>query len=121
MPNHDRSDSAEVHFDRASLHETEGPWQLALEECDATIELDPSCADAYKLRGIVLEEFDRPGEAAKAWIASGKDVGRPLICLRSSVLEVKTLASKGPKPDSVGSICSRIPSNPAINWAASDK
>jgi len=67
MPNRDLSDSAEVHLDQACLHETEGRWKMALTECDATIELDPSCTGAHNLRGIVLEELDRPGEAAKAY------------------------------------------------------
>jgi tetratricopeptide (TPR) repeat protein len=40
---------------------------MALKECDAAIEVDPSCADAHNLRGIVLEELGRPGEAAEAY------------------------------------------------------
>jgi tetratricopeptide (TPR) repeat protein len=64
--NGDLYDSAEAHFEQACSYEVEGRWKMALGECDATIELDPSCADAYSLRGIVLEELDRPGEAAMA-------------------------------------------------------
>lgn len=40
---------------------------MALTECDAAIELDPSCADAHNLRGIVLEQLGRSGEAAEAY------------------------------------------------------
>jgi tetratricopeptide (TPR) repeat protein len=58
---------AEVHFERACQYETVGRWKMVLEECDATIEIDPSFADAHNLRGIVLEELGRPGEAAQAY------------------------------------------------------
>lgn len=58
---------AQAHYDRACEHEEAGRWKMALEECDAAIDIDPSFADAHNLRGIALEELDLPEEAADAY------------------------------------------------------
>jgi hypothetical protein len=59
---------AEYHLDQATIYLDEtGELDKALAECDAAIELNPHLADAYNLRGIVLEELGRTLEAMDAY------------------------------------------------------
>ena len=59
---------ARRHLDQAFFYyeETE-EFEKALLECDAAIDLDPYLADAYNLRGVVLEELGRELEAVGAY------------------------------------------------------
>jgi tetratricopeptide (TPR) repeat protein len=57
------------HLDRAYSYEDEGEFEQALEECDKVIATArfPLVADAYNLRGIILEELGRSEEAVEAY------------------------------------------------------
>ncbi len=56
-------DDLKVHLDRAYAYEEEDKFEEALRECENAIELDPNLAEAYNLRGIILEDLDRSYEA----------------------------------------------------------
>lgn len=58
---------AQGHLDRAYTWEEEGEFEQALAECEATLRLESSLAEAHNLRGILLEELDRPEEALEAY------------------------------------------------------
>ena len=58
---------ARQHFERALAYEEKGEFQQALRECEATIQLASNWAEAHNLRGIILEELDRPEEAIAAY------------------------------------------------------
>jgi Flp pilus assembly protein TadD len=49
------------------LFEEGQDYGRALECCEVTLLVDPTCAEAHNLRGVVLEELDRLGEAAEAY------------------------------------------------------
>ena len=59
---------AKDHLNQAYLLEEEGKLKAALEECDASIEVcRPLLADAYNLRGIILEEMERDEAAIEEY------------------------------------------------------
>ena len=58
---------ARRYLDQAFASEEEYEFEKALEECDTAIRLDPSLADAYNLRGVILEELGRESEAVLAY------------------------------------------------------
>jgi len=56
------------HLEQAYDLEEQEEYDDALDECDAAIELAHAfLAEAYNLRGILLEELDRPVEAREAY------------------------------------------------------
>jgi tetratricopeptide (TPR) repeat protein len=57
---------ARQHLDRADALEEHEDYAKALEECDAAIQLDANLADAYNLRGLILEGLGRKNEAVLA-------------------------------------------------------
>lgn len=61
------SDGASHHLEQAFALEDEDEYEKALEECDTAIRLDPTLADAHNLRGVILEELGRNGEAIQAY------------------------------------------------------
>jgi len=64
----DRRAKAEYYFNQANLdYDEAGNFAKALLECDAAIKLDPFYADAHNLRGILLEELERPLAALAAY------------------------------------------------------
>lgn len=60
-------DEAAQHLERAFALEDRDEYEEALEECDAAVQVDPTLADAYNLRGVILEELGRNGEAIQAY------------------------------------------------------
>jgi tetratricopeptide (TPR) repeat protein len=56
----DALERAYTHRDRDELHD-------ALRACDAALALDPGLAEAHNLRGMLLEELGRGGEALAAY------------------------------------------------------
>ena len=58
---------AEFHFNQASSLEERRDFQAALEECDASLGLNPRYADAHNLRGMILERLTRREEALLAY------------------------------------------------------
>ena len=61
------SDEAAQHLEQAFALEDESEYEKALGECDTAIRLDPTLADAHNLRGVILEELGRNGEAIQAY------------------------------------------------------
>lgn len=59
--------AAQHHLDRAYELEDQNLYQEALAECDRAVQLDPELAEAYNLRGIILEELERKEEAIAAY------------------------------------------------------
>jgi tetratricopeptide (TPR) repeat protein len=56
------------HLDQAyAYYEAAEDFEAALEECDAALDFDPDLAEAHHLRGILLEELDRPLDALSAY------------------------------------------------------
>jgi tetratricopeptide (TPR) repeat protein len=59
---------AREHLAQAYSHYEDGhDFAEGLAACDAALTLDPDNADALNLRGVLLEELDRPGEAREAY------------------------------------------------------
>ena len=59
---------ADRHIRNASEYEEQGDYERALEECDAAIAVaQPFLADAYNLRGLIMEGLARPEEAISAY------------------------------------------------------
>ena len=63
----DRLADTQSHLDRAYACEEAGELEQARRECDAAIAVDPSLAEAYNLRGIVLEGLGHEAEAIAAY------------------------------------------------------
>lgn len=59
--------SAQQHLDRAYAYEDDQDLGNALRECESAIQLMPDLAEAYNLRGIVLEEMGRKEQAIAAY------------------------------------------------------
>ena len=59
--------AAEECLDRAYAHEERGEFEDALGACIAALRFDPRYAEAYNLRGIVLEELGQPRGAMAAY------------------------------------------------------
>jgi tetratricopeptide (TPR) repeat protein len=55
------------HLNLAYDHEDGDEFTSALRECETAIRFDPGHAEAHNLRGIVLEELGRKGEAIAAY------------------------------------------------------
>ena len=51
----DGPERLELHLQRAEEYEEAGDLKNALSECDKAIRIDPCFADAYNLRGTILE------------------------------------------------------------------
>jgi len=62
-----KSAQARRHVERAYAHANAGRLEGALQECDRAIELTPGWAEAHNLRGVVLDEMGRAGEAIAAY------------------------------------------------------
>lgn len=61
-------DQAQQHLQQAfDLYENEEDFQQALEVCELALHLDPCLAEAHNLRGILLEELDKPLKAVGAY------------------------------------------------------
>ena len=60
-------DEAAHYLEQAFALEDRDEYKEALEECDTTIRLDSNLADAHNLRGVILEELGRNGEAIQAY------------------------------------------------------
>lgn len=67
--NNDQPSDASHHLNEAYFHEANGNLAQALDECDTTITAgEPSLlAEAYNLRGIILDGLGRSEEAADAY------------------------------------------------------
>jgi tetratricopeptide (TPR) repeat protein len=50
-------------FDRSFEYWEKSNYKEALEECDKAIELAPDWSEAHNLRGVILEEMDKPDES----------------------------------------------------------
>ncbi len=66
-PNADGPNDAQTRLDRAYAWEEAGEFEQALAECEAALRLQPALAEAHNLRGILLEELNRPQEAIEAY------------------------------------------------------
>ena len=58
---------AELHLAQAYKANDAGQYEAALRGSYLALALDPFLADAHNLRGLALEELDRPGAAAEAY------------------------------------------------------
>jgi Tfp pilus assembly protein PilF len=56
-----------LHLAQAYKAYEDGRYDAASRSCVLTLALDPGLAEAHNLRGLVLEELDRPGAAADAY------------------------------------------------------
>lgn len=63
----DYKEEARFIYDRANSYEESSELEKALDECDIAILIDWELADAYNLRGIILEGLGRLREAVKAY------------------------------------------------------
>jgi tetratricopeptide (TPR) repeat protein len=54
---------AKKYFDQSFEYWEKSNYQEALEECDKAIELAPDWSEAHNLRGVILEEMDKPDES----------------------------------------------------------
>lgn len=59
--------AAEQHLGQAYAHEERGEFEDALSECIAALRFDPGYAEAYHLRGIVLDELGQTRGAMAAY------------------------------------------------------
>lgn len=61
-------EQAKQHLEQAfDLYENHEDFQQALEVCEVALHLDPHLAEAHNLRGILLEEMDKPLRAVGAY------------------------------------------------------
>lgn len=73
---HDPTVAAEYYLQHALDQYDAGRFEVALRSCDKALPNHPSPADGYNLRGVLLEELDRPDEAVDAyWMALDLDPG----------------------------------------------
>ena len=73
---HDPTVAAEYYLQHAFEQYDAGRFEVALQSCDKALPSHPSPASVYNLRGALLEELDRPGEAIDAyWTAIDLDPG----------------------------------------------
>ncbi|MGD8819311.1 MAG: tetratricopeptide repeat protein [Anaerolineae bacterium] len=61
------SSQARQYLDKAYALDEDFDFGKALEACDTAIQLDPTLADAHRLRGAILEELNRQQEAVQAY------------------------------------------------------
>jgi tetratricopeptide (TPR) repeat protein len=64
---HTPQPEAMQHLEQAYAHEEQNRFGQALSECDAAIRTDPTLAEAFNLRGIILEQLGRKAEAVSAY------------------------------------------------------
>ena len=55
------------HLEQAYAHEEQDRFGKALSECDVAIRTDSTLAEAFNLRGIILEQLGRKAEAVSAY------------------------------------------------------
>jgi Flp pilus assembly protein TadD len=61
------AEMAKLHLAEASRAYDEDRYDAALRSCHLALALDPGLAEAHNLRGLTLEELDRPAAAAAAY------------------------------------------------------
>jgi len=55
--------SAKNHYDHAYKDWENSEYEEALEKCDKAIELAPDWSEAHNLRGVILEDMDKPDQS----------------------------------------------------------
>ncbi len=63
----DLPEKVQRHLERAYAYEESGDLEEALRQCETIIQLAPGLAEAYNLRGVILDELGRKEEAIAAY------------------------------------------------------
>jgi tetratricopeptide (TPR) repeat protein len=84
---------AQKYLDEAYELEELGAFMKALQKCNAAIARAPDCADAYNLRGIILDDLGRVKEAVREY-EKALELDPDLIEAQENLMDAKTNLSK---------------------------